>query len=94
MSPTSPPAPATGKTAPMSETYGRTDMHYCGCVEDADGYITAFCTQHGGLYLPPAREEEDPDGPEPWAASPVIDNARQRAAELFAASDDENWLGI
>ena len=24
----------------------------------------------------------------------VTEHARQRTAELFAASDDENWLGI
>jgi hypothetical protein len=46
----------------MSETYGRTDMHYCGCIEDADGYVTVLCAQHRDLELP-----EDLDGPEPWA---------------------------
>ncbi len=40
----------------MSETYGRTDMHYCGCTEDADGYVTMLCARHRDLELP-----EDPD---------------------------------
>jgi len=30
----------------VSETYGRTDMHSCGCTEDADGYVTLFCARH------------------------------------------------
>jgi hypothetical protein len=30
----------------MSETYGRTDMHSCGCIEGADGFITMSCGPH------------------------------------------------
>jgi len=100
----------------MTEPYGRTDMLYCGCTVDADGYIATVCDQHGGLYLPPASEDDkEPDeggycisdcpddicrnsGHCAWPASgpddPVTVNARQRAAELFAASDDPDWLGI
>lgn len=72
----------------MTETYGRTDMLYCGCTEDADGYIAAFCDQHGGLYPPPARDEEDEDE----TPDPAREIGRQRAAELFAESPE--WLGI
>jgi hypothetical protein len=46
----------------MSETYGRTDMHSCGCIENADGYVTVLCVMHRDFGL-----AEDLDGPEPWA---------------------------
>jgi len=55
----------TGKAEAMTETYGRTDMHYCGCTEDADGYVTMLCARHRDLELP-----EDSDGTEPWVGYP------------------------
>lgn len=53
------------------------------------------CNDTGVVWSP------DPDGESVYESAcpePVHDGAddigRQRAAELFAKSDDENWLGI
>lgn len=45
--------------------YGRTDMHSCGCIVDADGYVTMFCGPHRREMAAPL--PEDLDGPDPWA---------------------------
>ena len=70
----------------MSEAYGRTDMHSCGCAEDVNGYVIEECAQHRDLDLP-----DDPDGPEPWAGEHQSTTAccpRETIPDSCSCADD------